>query len=249
VRPTFSNRKAFPVFESMRVLARYPDGDMLVLPRNSMSITGATNYDQDASYLLRIDENGIIKRTVAKFPASVLRRKTDDGKEFSFQNPLNQSTFRASPDGMRVVLVSVDTMARKTDTVIVRALNERGDTAWTQKIAYPALSYSETQVDSIARSRWGNDTDYRERRMKYMPRRGQALVEVALSPADKSVWLTMRGNGSTRPVVGFDASGKPAGKFLIPSRRVVRAANAGSLWIGEFRADQRGDLVRYRLTK
>ena len=66
---------------------------------------------------------------------------------------------------------------------------------------------------------------------------------------DNSVWLTLRGNGSTRPVVGFDASGNPIGKFLLPARRVVRAANMGQLWIAELRSDQRGDLVRYRLAK
>jgi hypothetical protein len=72
-------------------------------------------------------------------------------------------------------------------------------------------------------------------------------VQEFVMDIDKSVWLTLRGNGSTRPVVGFDAAGKPIGKFLLPHRRVVRAANLGGLWIGEFRYEQRGDLVRYRM--
>jgi hypothetical protein len=245
VRPSFSNRKTFPVFEGLRVFARYPDGSMLVIPRGAMSITGATSYDQDATYLLRINEDGIIQRTIAKIPSNVFRRKEGD-REFTFQNPLNQNAIKVSPDGMRVMVLSVDTSAAKTDTIVIRALNEKGDTAWTQKVAYPALVYSDTQVDSIARSRWGNDTEYRERRVKYMPRRAQAVVEFVLD-ADKSAWFTLRGNGSTRPVVGIDAAGKPIGKFLLPNRRVVRAANNGGLWIAEYRADSRGDLVRYRL--
>ena len=248
VRPTFSNRKSFPVFESMRVYGRYPNGEMLVLPSGSLSITGATNYDQDAAYLLRINEDGIIKGTIAKFPSNRLRRKDDKGQEFILYNPLNQWLFRVSPDGMRTVLVNVDTTAPKVDTIVVRALNERGDTLWTQKMAYPAQSFSDAQVDSIARVQWGNDTEYRERRAKHLPRRGMAVWNFIMD-VDKSVWLSLRGNNSTRPVVGFDAAGKPIGKFLLPSRRTVRAANMGALWIGEARNDQRGDLVRYRMVK
>jgi hypothetical protein len=246
VRPTFSNRKSFPVFESMRIYARDPDGSMLVIPRNSMSITGATSYDEDATYLLKVNEDGIIQRTIVKFPSPTMRKMDAQGREFTFLNPLNQAAIRVSPDGMRTMLYIVDTSAAETDTILLRALNDRGDTVWTQKIPYPAYLYNDTQADSIARSRWGNDTDYRERRAKYLPRRAMAVAEFVLD-VDKSVWLTLRGNGSTRSVVGFDAAGKPIGKFLLPSRRAVRAANMGGLWIAEARADQRGGLVRYRM--
>ena len=81
-----------------------------------------------------------------------------------------------------------------------------------------------------------------------MPRRATAVQEFVMD-IDKSVWLTLRGNGSTRPAIGFDAAGRPLGKFLLPNRRVVRAANMGALWVGEYRYDQRGDLVRYRMTR
>src|SRR6185436_1117682 len=60
VRPSFANRKSFPVFEQMRVFSRYPDGSMLVIPRNTaMSVASATAYDQDATYLVKINEDGI----------------------------------------------------------------------------------------------------------------------------------------------------------------------------------------------
>jgi len=247
VRPSFANRKTFPVFDGFRVYARYPDGSMLVVPRgDAASLAGSTSYDRDFNYLLKVNEDGIIQRTIVKYPSNTLRRKTSDGKDFSFQNPFNQSAVRVSPDGMRTVLFRVDTSDAKMDTVVLRALNDRGDTVWTQKFAYPVLRYNDTQIDSIGRARWGNDTDYRERRTKEMPRRAGAVQEFVMD-IDKSIWLTLRGNGSARPVVGFDPSGKPIGKFLLPHRRVVRAANNGGLWIGEFRYEQRGDLVRYRM--
>jgi hypothetical protein len=149
---------------------------------------------------------------------------------------------------MRTVLMSVDTMTPRTDTVVLRGLNEKGDTVWTQKFAYPSWQLSDTQVDSIARTRWGNDTEYRERRAKYAPHRGPAVVEFVMD-ANRSVWVSLRGNGSTRPVVGFDQAGKPIGKLLLPSRRSVRAANFGALWVGEVRSDVRGEVVRYRIAK
>ena len=245
VRPTFANRKTFPVYGGMRVLARYPDGSMLVQPRGDL-IGAPAAFDREANYLVRINEDGIIQRTVAKYPSNTLRRKDAQGKEFLFQNPLNQNAVRASFDGMRLAVFSVDTSAAKADTVVVRALNDKGDTLWTQKFGYPAQLYTDTQIDSIARSRWGNDTDYRERRAKFLPRRAVTVLEFVMD-VNNSVWLTLRGNGSTHPVIGFDALGKPIGKFLLPQRRVVRAANQGKLWIGELRSDQRGDLVRYTL--
>jgi hypothetical protein len=248
VRPTFANRKSFPVFGSMRVFALYPDGQMLVIPREATVSSGSTGYDPKALYVLRVNEDGVIQRVIAKFPSNFIEGATPKGDKFRFANPLNQSLFRISPDGMRTVLVSVDTTAKQTDTVVVRALNERGDTVFTQKIPYPALRYSETQIDSIGRVQWGNDTEYRERRTKLLPRRAPAVASLALD-VDKSVWITLRGTAATKPVVGIDAAGKFIGKFELPARRVVKAANMGRVWVGEARNDQTGDLVRYRITR
>lgn len=248
VRPTFSNRKSYPVFESMRVLGLYDDGTMLVVPRSPVKITGATGYDENANYVLKINEDGVIQRAVAKFPSNILVGTGTEGQKVRFQNPLNQWLYRISPDGRRVVVVSVDTVAPKTDTVIVRALNERGDTVYTEKFGYPAQMYSDTQIDSIGRQHWGNNTDYREIRTKALPRRAPAVVGIALD-ADKSLWLTLRGNSKSRPIIGIDAAGKYIGKFQLPASRTLKAANMGRVWIGEFRYDGRGDLVRYRLVK
>lgn len=248
VRPSFSNRKTFPVFESMRVFALYDDGSMLVMPRNTVVATGATSYDEKLAYLLRINEDGVIQRTVAKFPSASVLAKTPEGEEFRFLNPLYQSMYRVSPDGMRVIVMSVDTMTPKVDNVTIRALNERGDTVYTQKFTYPAMRYTEAQIDSIGRQQWGNDTEYRERRTRVLSRRAPAVVNLALD-ADKSLWITLRGNAKTRPVIGIDPSGTFMGKFELPARRVVKAANLGRVWIGEVSNNLRGDLVRYRLTK
>ncbi|MEO5568525.1 MAG: hypothetical protein ABIR92_08535 [Gemmatimonadaceae bacterium] len=248
VRPSFSNRKTFPVFESMRVFGLYEDGSMLVMPRGTVKVTGATAYDEKMAYLLKINEDGVIQRTVAKFPSASVIAKTPEGEEFRFLNPLYQSMYRVSPDGMRVIVTSVDTTTPKLDNVTIRALNDRGDTVYTHKFAYPAMTYTEAQIDSIGRQQWGNDTEYRERRTKLLPRRAPAVISLALD-ADKSVWITFRGNGKSRSVLGIDAAGKVLGKFELPARRMVKAANLGRLWIGEANSAVRGDLVRYRLVK
>jgi hypothetical protein len=247
VRPTFSNRKAFPVFESMRVFSLYDDGQMLVMPRGDNLSAAAKDFDQNASYLVRINEDGIIQRTVAKFPSASILAKDKDG-EFRYISPVHPWGYRVSPDGKRIYIVSVDTLAPKTDTVVVRALGEKGDTVFVKKFAYPALTFSETQIDSLGRLQWGNDTEYRERRTKLLPRRAPAVVTLALD-ADKSLWLTLRGNATSRSVVGIDPAGNYIGKFELPARRTVKAANLGRVWIGEANNNVRGDLVRYRLVK
>lgn len=248
VRPAFSNRRTFPVFESMRVFGLYEDGSMLVMPRGTVKVTGATAYDEKMAYLLKINEDGVIQRTVAKFPSATVIAKTAEGEEFKFLNPLHQSLYRVSPDGMRVIVMSVDTTTPKVDNVMVHALNDRGDTVYRQKFAYPAMSYTEAQIDSIGRQQWGNDTEYRERRTRQLPRRAPAVVSLALD-ADKSLWITFRGNGKSRSVLGIDPAGNILGKFELPARRMVKAANLGRVWIGEFSNQVRGDLVRYRLVK
>jgi hypothetical protein len=248
VRPSFSQRKTFPVFESMRVYSLYEDGTMLVIPRSPVKITGATSYEENSNYLLKINEDGIIQRMVAKFPSNMMSGKRADGEKFRIQNPLNQSISRVSADGMRAMLISVDTSDAKFDTVVVRAVNERGDTVFTQKFGYPAQHLTETQMDSVGRSQWGGDSEYREPRQKLLGHRGPAIASVAYD-IDKSLWITLRGNASSRSVVGIDAAGKFIGKLQLPAKRTVRAANLGRLWIGDARNDSRGDLVRYRLAR
>jgi hypothetical protein len=248
VRPTFSNRKSFPVFESMRVYALYDDGDMLVVPRGASPLGGGSSYDEHAYYVLRVNDDGVIQRTVAKLPWNFIEGAGPGGDKFRYPNPLNQDIFRISPDGMRTVLVSVDTTAPKTDTIVVRAVNDRGQPVYTQKIAYPAQRLTEAQIDSIGRQQWGSSTDYRERRAKLLPRRAQAYVSVAMD-IDKSIWISLRGTATSRSVIGIDPAGKIIGKLELPAARVVKAANMGQLWIGDVRNDQRGDLVRYRVVR
>lgn len=247
IRPTFSNRKTFPVFESMRVFALHNDGSLLVHPRSPVSTGAATVYDQTMTHILRVNGDGVIQQTIAKFPTNIISGKDARG-DFTFANPVNQSLFRVSPDGMRTVVVGVDTASSRTDTVVVRAMNDRGDTVYTRKFAYPAAGLTDAQVDSIARHQWGNNADFRTRRVKVMPRRAPAVIALALD-VDKSLWLTLRGDGRSNTVIGIDAAGNYIGKFPVRSGRAVKAANMGRVWIGEARPDARGNLVRYRLVK
>lgn len=232
----------------MRVFALYDDGSMLVMPRNPAVAAGATLYDEKLAYLVRTNADGVIQRTVAKFPSATVLTKTPEGGEFRFLNPLYQSMYRVSPDGMRVVVTSVDTTMARVDNVTIRALNERGDTVYTQTFTYPAMRYTEAQIDSIGRQQWGNDAEFREPRTKLLSRRAPAVVTLALD-ADKSLWIALRGNAKTRPVIGIDPSGKFMGKFQLPVRRTVKAANLGRVWVGEVSNSARGDLVRYRLVR
>ena len=248
VRPTFSNRKSFPVFGSMRVFSIFPDGSMLVMPRRAHAIVGTSGYDEKSSYILKVSEEGIIQRTIAQFPNHRLTAVSTKGDSATFDNPVLRPVYRVSPDGMRTVVVYVDTRAPKTDTIMVRAFNDRGDTVYTQKIPYPASLMSDTQLDSIARQRWGGyDREYREARAKVLPRRMAAVFEMVMD-YDKSVWITLRGSPLGKPVVGIDPTGRIIGTFQLPPKRAVKAADRGRLWLGDLPSIGHY-LVRYTLGK
>lgn len=245
VRPSFSNRKAFPVFESMRVFAIYEDGSMLVVPRSPMSLVSTPSFDRNSTYIFRINEEGIIQKMLARFPATSIRIKNAEGGEITADNAV-RGHFRIASDGSRIVVVTTDTASATHDTIRVAAINERGDTVYRQKFAQPARFYGDTEIDSIARTRYGNEPEYRERHAKGMTRRAPAVNFITLD-YDKSVWITLRQNGATQTIVGIDAAGKAIGSLQLPATTVVRAADRGRLWVGDTRSGRR-NLVRYSLT-
>jgi hypothetical protein len=247
VRPTFSNRKNFPVFGSLNVLALYPDNSMLVSPRRPKELTTTSGYDNNSLYILRVSEDGIIQRQLAKVPAqtiSIMMR----GEKRTIDNPIYRQQYRVSGDGTLIVTVAIDTTSPKRDSITVRGINDRGDTVYTQRFGYPALRYTETQIDSVLRSRFGSSLETRDSVSRLLPRRMSAVTDF-LMDVDGSVWLMMRPNGGSRSLVGIDRAGRFIGKFQIDMKRSIKAADRGRLWVGDYRDMDRRPIVRYTLAK
>jgi hypothetical protein len=246
VRPTFSNRKTFPVFESMRVFAMLPNDEMIVMPRNRMGLVNTPGYDEKSNYIVKVNGDGIIQRTIAKVGNNMLEVAATGKEGRRFQSSYRTWGSRVSPDGMRTVVVRVDTIAPKSDTVIVTGLDDKGDTVYVRKFGYPAHRWSDTQIDSVGRVRYSWSSEQREQFVKSFPRRVPSFIDMTMD-YDKSVWITLRQSGGIAPIIGIDPTGKVIGSLTLPMTLAIKAADRGRLWVSDTRLASKHDLVRYTL--
>jgi hypothetical protein len=258
IRPKFSERKTFPVFERMEVLALLADGSMVVVPRGANSIVGTPGYDEKMLYILKVSEDGIIQQTITKFPSLEFARnaalKAEGEKDYRARMAPSViaagfwPAYRVAPDGKRVVIVSVDTSAAKVDTITVTAYGEKGETLFMRKLTHPSLRFTEKQIDSIARERFTRlSPEMQEARRKQLSRRGEPFTGLSLG-RDNSVWIRLREIGTSRPIVGIDADGQIIGTLYVPPYFAIRAADRGYLWTVDPRS-MASEITRYKVVK
>jgi hypothetical protein len=258
VRPTWTNRKSFPVFGSLDVYALMNDGSMIVVPQRPHAIVGTVGYDTTMQYVVHVTENGIIDRPITKLASydfvlrAAMRRaysdRTDD-KPGRWPLPAEYwPRLRVSPDGMRTVTVTVDTTHAGSDTIVVAALNEKGGPVYVRKFGFQRKTYTETEIDSIALARFPRLSPVdRANRAKYMTRSLASVRDVTLGH-DYSVWITMREVDGAKAVVGIDPGGQFVGTIYLPRTFWLKAADRNTLWIVDYRTTFR-DVVRYTTAK
>lgn len=253
IRPTFSNRRTFPVFEDATIAAYLPDGSLIVAPRNPVGVLKTPGFDEKLSYILKVSEDGIIQRTIASFPSvrwaqqqsyETERKGGIKPPDHLFVNNNFWPKVVVAPDGMRTIVVTVDTANPKLDTIRIRAHKETGDTAYIRKFAAPSDRFTEEEVRVMLRNQWSGRfrAEEMEGRVSAFPRRAPTLTDFVLG-RDYSVWIMLRETKAGRTVVGFDAVGQPIGTLLLPLKVRVRAADRGLVWVS---AGGATDLVRYR---
>ena len=258
VRPTWTNRKSFPVFGSLEVYALMGDGSMIVVPRRPHSIVGTVGYDSTMQYVVHVTENGIIDRPITKlasydlaFRAAMARAYSDRGDERPSKWPQPAEYWprlRVSPDGMRTVTVTVDTTHAGADTIVVAAVNEKGGPVYVRKFGFPRVSYTESEIDSIALARFPRSSAFdRANRAKALTRSQASVRDVTLG-RDYSVWVTMREIDGAKAVVGIDAAGQFVGTIYLPRTFWLKAADRSTLWIVDYRPTF-ADVVRYTAAK
>ena len=257
VRPSWSNRKNFPVFGTLDVYAFFSDGSMTGVPRRAHSIVGTVGYDSTMQYVLHVSESGIVDRAIAKFPSSDFAARAEWSRAVGDRADRIPSPWllvedfwprlRISPDGQRTVVVTVDTSHGVTDSIGVAAVNTTGTPVFARAIGLPRMSYSESQIDSIAAVRFRGATgEYRAQRVRSLPRMVAAVRDVTLGH-DYSVWVTLREtDGGAKPIVGIDAAGNIIGTIYLPRTLQLKAADRGVLWIVDYGSTFR-DVVRYTI--
>ena len=257
IRPTWANRKTFPIFGHAEVRALYADGSMLVVPFNPHSIVGTVGYDSTAEYVVNVAESGIIKKTITKYPSADLgsrsararaeRAQSQVGNRWIFA-PEFWPYLRVSADGMRIITVSVDTAAATADSIVVAAFSNEGASIYTRKFGFPRSSLTEQQIDSIAAVRiTRGDAETRASLKRMLPRKVASVRDVIVG-RDYSVWVTLSERGGAKPTVGIDPAGQIIGTIYIPRTFQLKAADGPHVWAADYRFGLK-DLVRYSYVK
>jgi hypothetical protein len=135
-----------------------------------------------------------------------------------------------------------------TDTIVVAAINETGQSLWTRKVGVPRRAFTQHEIDSIGKQRFvRGDVQTRARQIRGLAKKLPTVHGLTLG-RDYSVWVSLRNDGPVRPIVGFDGNGDVIGTAYIPHTFTVHAADRGALWIVDDRWSAKS-IVRYAVTK
>jgi len=179
IRPTWADRRKYPVFARMNPLALYPDGSWLVGPTNPKSLVDTPDYDKTKTYVVRITESGSIQRTIAKvpwLPNAARGVPAEKGKQVS---PRNFAFWSASSEGSRILFGIPSTTAGDSNHVLT-LINEKGDTIYSRPMFF---------ADPVAAARVGRD--------------GSAWLQLRGRTGDRT-WLALDPSGRVRGTVTFE---------------------------------------------
>jgi len=256
IKPGWNDRKNYPLFGAFEVYSLQDDGSMVGLPRRPHAVASGAAFDSTIQVIVHVSDEGVIDRTLATIPSydaawlheyQEFRRSRREG---SFPPPGSRllttqwPRYQVSWDGKRVAMVSADSSHGAVDSVTVSMRDGKGAILYSTRFAFPRRSWTEAQLDSVARERYPRlDPGARAERAAGM-RRVISDVESLVIGSDGSAWITLRNDGGPWPVVGIDPTGRIIGTVYLPRTYSMRAAERGALWLVDGRPVVK-DLVRY----
>jgi hypothetical protein len=225
VHPHWADRRRYPLFASMMVLAVYADGSMLVRPGRPRTLLDTPGFDKTATHLMRVDKDGAIERHIATFT-------DDDGglwlrsgarAEHIMQPPVvSRSFWRVSADGKRIVFVKPGATEAESGHFRVTALDERGDTLFNRTYDMPAVRVDKKSVDSAlaAVQAFGDQTaDEIRTKLRAKIPAFRSFVTGLLAGRDGSTWVLLRpvsDADKTRTALILDERGEPIANVVLP---------------------------------
>ena len=253
VRPSWADRRKFPVFGGVEPLALYADGSWLVRPSKERSLVATPEYDNTSGYLMRIKENGSVERVVARVP------RNDARVDFRFRNAPEASApsyapltlWDVSSDGSHVVVVTTALGGADSATYRVTALSGLGDTLYSRRIPFVPVPMSKQSIDSV-RSRFSRSIGRRsaeevgEAAVKQLPW-AYPPVERLIAGCDQTTWIELRSTTAEHTWLVLDATGTPTGTVVFPKAFVLRAAKRDRGWGFDRDSDRVSSLVRYKV--
>jgi len=253
IRPTWADRRRFPIFARLEPLALYADGSWLVVPRNERSLVDTPEYDRNVAYIVRISAAGSIQRTVARVPrdegnviiASGAQRRTMGIPYFP------RTVWDVSSDGTRVAVVSTSMTGPDSATFRVTVIGAQGDSVFSRRLPFVPMRMTAQSIDSIrtnvrtgvgARSADEIRTLVTQRTPRYYP--PVAGVRVG---RDHTTWVQLRPTADGRPWLVLDSAGAPIGMVTLPKEVMLQEADREHVWGFERSAGRIDALVRYRV--
>ncbi len=180
IRPSWADRRKYPVFGRMYPLALYPDGSWLVTASNPKSLVDTPDYDKTMTYMVRITEGGTIQRTIARIPWSPSAPRGGRPESGSKQaGPRNFAFWNPSADGSRI-LIGVPSTTPGDSNHVLTVINEKGDTIYSRSMFF---------ADPVAAARMGRD--------------GSAWLQLRGRTGDRT-WLMLDPSGQPRGTITFE---------------------------------------------
>lgn len=239
VRPTWAERRKYPLFGRLQPLAVYADHSMLVKPSSPRSLLDTPGFDRSITHLLRIDADGVIQREIAQFDEAGGRITiTGDGRaEHTMTAPFYAyRPWSVSPDGQRVVIVIPAATSQDSGFFRVVAIGEKGDTIFSRRYPCPSVRVTNAMADSALATVQGfGGTSAAEVRARLAPRipAFKSFVTGLYVGADHSAWIVTRPVSDTakaRDALILDEHGEPLASVRMPDNVTPLAVNRARLW-------------------
>ena len=242
LRPSWSERRNYPLFSGLEWEAVYTDGTVLVTPGRRRALFDSPNYDRNAVHLLRATADGKILRTIAKLPASAglngHRLLLRDGTERkSFDIPFfARAAWKVSPDGQRIAIVLPQLGPADSGAFRVVMLNAQGDTLFNRRyvtestrVPVEAVAARLNAVTAFGRysAEWIRDT-----LRKQIPVFASRVLSVQVG-SDNSVWVWLTSTEAGSRAFVIDANGEPVGTAHFPPGTRIAALARDHIWTSQ----------------
>lgn len=238
VRPYWRDRRKYPLFRGLEWLAVYRDSTALIMPSEPRAIFDTPEYDRSKAYLLRVNMDGKVLKTVARLPAGPMGLLLRDGTEkTSIANPFMAKTvWHVSDDGERIAIVTPLKTASDSGAFMVTALDPDGDTVFSRRYTVPTTRTPPEAVEKLLAgvkpygrytAEWIRDT-----LRKQIPVFESRLLSVRVGK-DNSIWVWLRTDIPEKRAFIIDADGNAIGTVGFPPSMNVFATTANQLWTAQ----------------
>ncbi len=239
VHPKWSERRQFPIFASMDVLAVYPDSQLLIRPTRPRTLLDTPAYDRKIAHLLRIKPDGQIQREIARFDehANNLLLRGSNSEEHVMPVPYGaRQLWSTNNDASRVAVVLPGVVAADSGTFRVISIDARGDTVFSRRYPMATVRVTPAQVDSVlksVRAYGATPTDSVRARLRRKIPQYRSYVTEVVSGYDQSTWVLTRStvdSSTTREALIIDPRGEPIARVTVPVGFTPLHADRDHVW-------------------